>query len=96
VRDFRKEWQPLGGNKAKARTSLHVAVDTLPKNFVRYLGAILEWRRLRRQARVQIPSWDGMSVIGLGAADLRGGASRQLCGARKPESNIVATAAQYP
>jgi hypothetical protein len=43
---FAGEWQLLHGNKAEARALLQVAVDTCPKTFVEYPGAISELRRL--------------------------------------------------
>jgi lipoprotein NlpI len=43
---FAGEWQLLRGNKAEAKASLQVAVDTCPKTFVEYPGAISELRRL--------------------------------------------------
>jgi lipoprotein NlpI len=43
---FAGEWQLLHGNKAEARASLQVAVDTCPKTFVEFAGAISELRRL--------------------------------------------------
>lgn len=43
---FAAEWQLLRGNKAEARASLQIAVDSCPKNFVEYPGAISELRRL--------------------------------------------------
>jgi lipoprotein NlpI len=43
---FAGERQLLRGNNAEARASLQVVVDTCPKNFLEYPGAISELRRL--------------------------------------------------
>jgi lipoprotein NlpI len=40
------EWELLHGNKAEAKALLQVAIDTCPKTFVEYPGAISELRRL--------------------------------------------------
>lgn len=40
------EWHLLRGEKATARTMLQNAVDTCPKNFIEYAGALAELKRL--------------------------------------------------
>jgi lipoprotein NlpI len=41
------EWHLLHGNYEAAAAALKVAVDTCPKTFVEYRGAIAELKRLR-------------------------------------------------
>ena len=41
------EWHLLRGNTADARTALQAAVDTCPKDFVEYAGAVAELKRLK-------------------------------------------------
>jgi rhomboid protease GluP len=40
------EWQLLRNNQAEAKALLQVAVDTCPKTFVEYEGAVAELKRI--------------------------------------------------
>jgi lipoprotein NlpI len=40
------EWELLRGNMEQAKSSMRIAADTCPRNFVEYSGAISELKRL--------------------------------------------------
>ena len=42
------QWYVLKGNAAEAETAFKVAVETCPKEFVEYAGAVVELKRLKR------------------------------------------------